>query len=230
MNPADLPWSFGGDPNDLKVLRSLEPVIRRAVDALTEGTTGHVSAEFALFGDENFTTLSLECRLGTIGIDKQLNVRILCDADAVGRAYAPDQDDPCGEIADGRLMVRLIALACAADIMMPMDEHVTMTSVQLAANTPTACPPGSMALLMDNTPLGNGGLHVVAGEPTAFDVPVESRPDFLKGPGCFDVSVRNASSGTEIRIRPRIRVIPVEPLDALGVLRLHALREDGDDA
>jgi hypothetical protein len=230
MNPAAPPWSFGGDPNDLKVLRSLQPVIRRAVDALAEGTTGHVSAEFALFADENFTALSLECRLGTIGIERPLDVRILCDADAVGRAYAPDQDDPCGEIADGRLMVSLIDLACAAEIVVPIDEYVTRTRVQLAANTPSACPSGSMVLLMDHTPLGHGGLHVIAGTPTPFDAPVESRPEFLKEPGCFDVSVRNSKSGTEIRIRPRIRVIPVEPLDALGVLRLHALREDGEDA
>lgn len=221
MTPSSIPWTFGGDQADLVALRSLIPVVARIVDAIADGSTGSVSCECARTGSETFAGLRMEARLGSVGIQKPLTILIVCDPEAVGRIHAPSEDDPCGEAADARLMLDLLQSTVGASTTVLPQENVDADLLRIRVNEICDMPDRAVAMLVEHTPLGNGGLHVVAEDQARID-PLGSNPAFLRSAGSFDVSIRDDQRGTRIRIAPMERYVTVRRLDVFARLRLVA--------
>lgn len=221
MKPSDVPWRHCAEENDMRLLRSLLPVVRKAIDAMADGTSGETEVEFAAYGDENFSALGFESRPSATRRSKTLIVRILCDPDAVGRIHEPTEDDPCGEIADGRLMIRILEAICLAPASTEEPETIDRDELTMRANSLGVAVDGMVALTVERTPLGHHGLHLVYDDDArAHQEPIASDPDHLKAPGRIDVVVRDTSFSTTVRIAPMTRIHAVRPLDALGMLRL----------
>jgi len=221
MKTSDIPWRYGGETNHLRVLRSLLPVARKAVDDIADGASGGACVEFAQHGDENFSALELEIRATPGSRSKPLRIRILCDHDAIGRTHLPTEDDPCGEISDGRLVIRILEAVCGAETVEIEPEVVDRDVLTLRVNTMGVSVAGLIALTVENTPLGHAGLHLVPDDDAhAHDDPVASDPAYLREPGRIDVGIRDSRFDTYVRIAPVTRIHAVRALDAVGILRL----------
>ncbi len=221
MRPSDIPWRHCAEENDIRLLRSLLPVVRAAVKAMEDGTSGETAVEFASHGDENFSALEFESRPPAGSRSKILRIRILCDHDAIGRTYQPTEDDPCGEIADGLLMIRILEAICLEARSAPEPEAIDRDELVMRVNGMGVPVEGMVALTVERTPLGHQGLHLVHDDDArAHDDPAASDPEYLKEPGRIDIGIQDTSFGTSVRIAPMTRIHAVGALDALGMLRL----------